>query len=85
MNLDGFPYKGVIYQPHEERPHNNTPYTLYTWELSLCGKYVIIYKELEQVKWVVTENEFFVMTKSGDWKDKQRMKRFLKGKYPQSN
>jgi hypothetical protein len=52
--------------------------------LTLCGKYVIIYKELEQVKWVVTESEFFGMIKSGCWKDKQRMKRFLKGKYPKN-
>ena len=76
--MKNLPFKGTIYQPKEDRPYHNTPYTKYTWELSVDGKYVIIYLELENAKLIMTESEFFGLMKTGQWKYWGRRKRFFK-------
>jgi len=71
-----FPFKGRVYHKGEFRKYNNTPYTQINWELSLCAKYVILYSDIEGIKHVLPENEFYAMKRKGLFTHYRKQKRY---------
>jgi len=71
-----FPFKGKMYSTEEDKVHKFSPHTVYTWELSSCGEYVILYYQEDMIKHVIPENVFYLMRKSGKLKRYKKREKY---------